>query len=308
MTRQWNRQVRLLLGDKDGKGLELSDLRLVFSTRHADLTQPNTCDVRIYNVAPATARRAEQEFTKIVLQAGYLENFATIFQGTIVQTRRGRESPTDTFLDITAMDSEVAYSFAVVNKTLAAGWKPEDKLREQARAMQQYGVTEGFLDTPSTNAMPRGTALFGMARDYLRDYAEGADRMVSIQQGVLQCLAPNGTLPEPAIVLTSETGMIGLPELTAEGVCVRTLLNPAFRVGSKVILDNASIQQPRLASSYQGIGQTLLMPSTDADGLYRVLTVDHMGDTRGTVFHSRIVCLGLLAPVPITLAARGIAG
>ncbi len=48
-----------------------------------------------------------------------------------------------------------------------------------------------------------------------------------------------------------------------------------------------------------------LLPQTDADGQYRVLVVDHVGDTRGSEFYSRVTCVGIDAPVPMGLIARG---
>ncbi|MGC8165472.1 hypothetical protein ACP3WT_28400, partial [Salmonella enterica] len=68
-----------------------------------------------------TRQRIEQEFTRIVLQAGYAGNYGIIFDGSVKQVRRGRENQTDTYLDITAADGDSAYNFAVVNTSLAAG-------------------------------------------------------------------------------------------------------------------------------------------------------------------------------------------
>jgi hypothetical protein len=54
---------------------------------------PNSADVRIYNVADSTAERIKNEFTQVVIQAGYQANFGLVFRGTIKhpQGPRGRQ-------------------------------------------------------------------------------------------------------------------------------------------------------------------------------------------------------------------------
>ncbi|MBU9534734.1 hypothetical protein KTE49_30340, partial [Burkholderia multivorans] len=120
-VQQFVRKVSLIIGFDSGEALDLSELRIVFRVQRGDLQTPNSARIRVYNVSATTARRAQKEFTRVVLQAGYEGNYGIIFDGQIKQVRRGRESQTDTFLDITAADGDSAYNFAVVNTTLAAG-------------------------------------------------------------------------------------------------------------------------------------------------------------------------------------------
>lgn len=58
---QYLRQCSLVVGS-DGQGLELADLRVVFQTHHADYETPNHADIRVYNLAEATAQRIEKEW------------------------------------------------------------------------------------------------------------------------------------------------------------------------------------------------------------------------------------------------------
>jgi hypothetical protein len=55
----------------------------------------------------------------------------------------GRESAVDTFLELQASDSDIAFAFAVVDKTLAAGWKQADKAQAVVDAMKQNGAIAG---------------------------------------------------------------------------------------------------------------------------------------------------------------------
>ena len=90
------------------------------------------------------------------------------------------------------------------------------------------------------------------------------------------------TLAGKAIVLTSQTGMIGVPEATQQGIEVRCLLNPLIQTGTRIQLDNKSINTTRnnlVTGTYSGDFQ--FFANTSDDGVYCVLVAEHEGDTRG---------------------------
>ena len=118
--RQWLRKCSLLVG-KGSDGLELGELRIVFKTTKGDIETPNSAEIAVYNLSEATSSKIRKEFTRVVLQAGYQDNCAVIFDGTIRQVRRFRENGTDVCTSILAADGDAAYNYAVVNTTLAAG-------------------------------------------------------------------------------------------------------------------------------------------------------------------------------------------
>ena len=92
MAEQFGRKVSLIIGPDAGDALDLSGLRIVFRVQRGDTQTPNSLRARVYNVSDNTAQRAEsKEFTRIVLQAGYEGNYGIIFDGSIIQVRRGRE-------------------------------------------------------------------------------------------------------------------------------------------------------------------------------------------------------------------------
>jgi hypothetical protein len=97
------------------------------------------------------------------LQAGYEGgSYGAIFNGSIKQVRRGRDNPTDTYLEILAADGDVGRNFGIVNTTLAAGVIPADQLAATIKAID---LPAGFTpDLPKT-ALSRGKVLYGMARD-----------------------------------------------------------------------------------------------------------------------------------------------
>jgi hypothetical protein len=210
----------------------------------------------------------------VLLQAGYEDGpFGTIFDGSIIQAKRGRENATDTYLDIVAADGDQAYNFAVVNTSLPAGSTAKTRLDALTGSMAPHGVTPGYAPELPGAALPRGRVLFGMARDHMRTLADSTETKWSIQSGKVDLVPLTGVIPGEAIVLNAATGMVGIPEQTQDGIKVRCLLNPEIRMGRAIQIDNASINRAQLAVSLQGqISERL-----PAAGHRRRLLPDHRG-------------------------------
>ncbi|WP_285907929.1 phage protein [Pseudodesulfovibrio pelocollis] len=293
--RLYLRKCSLVVGG-DGTGLELGDLRISFATQHADFETPNRADIRIYNLSEETARRVQKEFTRVVLQAGYEGNFGLVFGGSVRQVRRGREAGTDTYLDILAADGDRAYNYAVVNATLASGATVRDQADVALGSLADHGVATGHIPDLGGEALPRGKVMYGMARKYMRDAAETSATTWSIQNGAAQMIPVQGYSPGEAISLTAQTGLIGQPEQTNEGIRVRALLNPRFRVGGRIKLDNASILRFKTELRSGAFDKA---PRLDDDGLYRILAIDLRGDTRGPDWYADLICVGIDDSAPV---------
>jgi hypothetical protein len=313
---QFGRKASLLvLPPNDEPGYDLSELHFRFVVRAADVETPNTLTVRVWNVAPdVVARIRNPDFAgetgpgpRVKLQAGYEGNLAIIFDGTIKQTRSGKENPTDTYFDILAGDGDRPYNEALIRAVIAAG-----PLQGQARfdaikkAFEDAGAaTGGYIPPIVFPVAPRGRVLFGMARDGMRDLADSLGMSWSIQNGQLQLLPRQGYLPGQAVVLNAQTGLIGRPEQTENGIRAKCLLNPLIRIGGLVQIDNKSINQTTIRE--QGFPQytsfSLPAPVTD-EGVYRVYVADHFGDTRGQEWYSDLTCLAVDITAPRARAVR----
>ena len=288
--RQWLRACSLVVGDDAGNGLELNELRITFKTAKGDAETPNSAEISVYNLSEATASRIRREFTQVALSAGYKANMGLIFRGNIRQVRIWRENGVDTVLHILAADGDRAYNFATVNTTLAAGSRPADRVRVCQGSFSARGAGAGHLPDPGGQPLPRGRVMYGMARDHMRDEAANTGTDWSIQDGQVQMVPRKGWLPGEAVLLTHETGLVGTPEQTQDGVTVRALLNPRLRVGGRIMLDNRSVRQmqtPLKAAAGQCAARL------DDDGVYRIIKVEFTGDTRGNDWYADMVCVGI---------------
>lgn len=292
--------------------LELSDLRVTFETRQEDEESPNNCKIRVYNLGRDQMQLIQDEYTEVILQAGYWgAPFGVIFKGQIKQFRKGREDSKTTYLDILAADGDEAYNFAMVNRTLVAGSDPKQRVAAIAQAMGAKGVEPGSIEIPGTGGiLPRGKVLFGLARVAMRQETRARGATWNINNGQVNVVPLDSYLPGEAVVLTVQTGLIGRPEQTEGGLRATCLINPRITVGGLVKIDNGSINQtiqqrgfavPGAQIPYDRYAGIQQFADITADGLYRAYVVECVGDTRGQDWYMHLV---LLAVDPVTLKLK----
>jgi hypothetical protein len=287
-------------GSQSVPGIEIDDLRIQFNIMAMDIDSPPTAIIRVINLSDATAKRIQKEFQGVVLQAGYENgNFGVIFQGSIIRVKKGKIDQLNSFVDIFASNLDAIYNFGVVNKTLKAGSSLNDRLNAIAQSVNSSPVAQGqagalqqglvYGNIPSSfgtgGVLPRGKVLFGMARDHLGNItdSQGCTWQVG-PDGKINIIPLTGYLDGDAVVITSQTGMIGVPEATQQGIEVRCLLNPLIKTGTRIQLDNKSITttQNTQASGFPSYGDFAFFASINDDGFYRSIVVEHSGDSRGS--------------------------
>ena len=296
-------------------GIDVSNLHVKFEIRQSDTQTPNTAYCRIYNLSKDTLNRiyalsaksqgytvtaGGAEYARLILQAGYQSpgNFGVIFDGTIKQLKRGKESNVDSYLEVLAADVDLPYNFGPISQTLGAGVTPQQQLAAIVKGQNAYAdnpVAIGDLSGMTGGVLPRGKVLYGMGRDEYLNLGNTTGTKLFVTNGTLVAMPFTGYLPSEAVVLNSQTGMISTPEATQNGVEVRCLLNPKIRIGTLVRIDNADINQSTVLN--RGLGGALnelsLFAATTDDGFYRVASAEAIGDTRGNDWYSDLICLAV---------------
>jgi hypothetical protein len=309
MTQQYIRKISIAVGTDAGAAEDFSQMKVKFYVQRGDLQTPNSADVRIYNLNPQTAQKISgAEFTQLVIQGGYEGNFGLLFRGQIKQTpRRGRESAKDSYVDITAADGDSAYNFSTTAISLKAEHTaPKDVVQTLIKGMG--GIPAGYIPQLSSNALPRGQVYFGLTRDCLRKFARDNDCTWSIQDGQIVFIPQTAYRPGEIPLITPQTGLIGVPEQTQNGLQVRVLVNPAIKIGQCIKLDS-EINKARLGLDLQSqrVNSYLVRSTlkTNTDGLYYVMRADHHGDTRANEYYTDLTCLSVDATQPMNTQIYG---
>lgn len=307
---QWLRKVGLIVSTGT-KGLDLSNLRIRFQVFAPDEGAPPTAIIRVFNLSATTAKTVQKEFQTVTLQAGYERgNYGIIFQGTIKQFRRGRENQTDTYLDIMAADGDYMSNFVHLDRTLAGGAEVQaryDAIKQQIAQQTdaQFQNNAGGAGDPSGaippqyntfgGVLPRGKVMWGLPRAQLDILANTTNTSWNIQNGKINIKLVTGYLPGEAVILNSANGMIGIPEATNNGIEVTCLINPLLRVGGRVHIDNASINtvNVREQTGFPTTASIARFADVTNDGFYRIIVIEHRGDSWGNEWYSSLVCLSI---------------
>lgn len=335
MSQNWMRHFELQLLDQNGQGVMLSDFKVTFQIEWADTRWPRVANVKIYNLSRETTNKIlGQEFSKIRIIAGYDglaqevdasqvgiardipadksgqtggQNYGLIFDGDIRFTITGKDNVTDSWVLIQAIGDHEAFLYANTVTTLAAGHTVADLLAANMKGFNAFGVTQGITGDMPNTVFPRGRVVFKSSRDVMDNIAKQCNATWQLVDGQVQ-MVPEDKYIHEAIVLSADTGLIGMPQQTmGAGVNVRCLINPNIRINGLIQLDQASVYRAALGNGEvaQSPGRireveesgnlvvvgSLSQPASIAtDGVYIVKAIDYTGDTRGQAWYMDLMC------------------
>lgn len=324
MALQYLRAVRLSLQGAGGNfaiessGLDPSGgLRVMFRVTHAERAFPQNAVIVVYNLSEKSINAfLNKQFANVRLEAGYIGNIdgkgraaglSVIFQGEIIQARRVKENPTDTQLILVAKDGAKGINFGTISRTVGAGQTWNDQIQECLKAWKSFGITAGLITNLGAQRLSRPKILHGMIADKLSDICGSTGSAWHVRDGGKLYVVKNSeTMPGGDIILNSSTGLIGRVEQTIQGIVAKCLLNPKIRPTVKLRIDEKSINQGEFSPEYLAKNETTF-PSLAADGQYKVLYTDEIGDTHGEAWFTIATCLSASGGnVPRGIAPRGI--
>lgn len=308
-NRQWLRYFRLVVASDESnqQAIDLSEFRCKFRISQAVIGKPCTAEITVYNVSKETVdklgvgtNQIENKGMRVIIEAGYQDHHGIIFQGDLWWKSTGRESETETFMRLVAATGDRARQYAVMNVSVAKGSTQEDIFKKVCSVMKAKGVDSKNVSVPFMDTrLPRGKVLFKMATDAMNgiadtnnfDWGYGVDGFVAVPKD------PVFNQNETVIVLNSDTGLIGRPELDEDGLDVQALLNPKLEIGTLIQIDNASVQRNSYDTTVsEGAVKKNLAVTDDflsADGIYRVISREHVGDTRGDDWYTNLIVVGV---------------
>jgi len=279
--RQFLRKYRVTV-IANGTGIEVSDLRCKFRVEKQWAMQPNMTTVAIYNLSANTENAIINGADGMRIEAGY-ENgpYGEIFSGNIVQFVRSKEESTSYVLTILSLDGDNFFNFGTVAFSLNRGIGQRQQIEQIAERCNIPATIGDISGANDDKRLKRGKVFFGAAKDYLRDSSKTSNAVFGIDSGAINMQSVGNAPMTQAVELNSETGLIGFPSQNDLGVTCKCLLNPQIVVGGLIKLNSADINQKQIS-----IGQ-FLRPLT-ADGIYRVIKLVIVGDTRGSDWYTEI--------------------
>ena len=226
---------------------------------------------------------------RLKIEAGYIHgNFGQIFDGEILKPNMLKPDPNNTQLRLTCIDGA---DFVSAGSTLTQTFNDGINYYSIAQQIKDNSDVDYSLVLSDTLKQRRvdGSFVTGTT-DYLTYQAlaqeTGTVLTVKDKTVYLQTMEDLAKSEQPATVLNSRTGLIGIPALSSDGVTIQSVLNPKIDVLSMIQLNNAdiSINQPEYLQN-RSLGAWL-----SSDGLYRVIELTHNFDTTTGAFTTDCRC------------------
>jgi hypothetical protein len=307
MSRNWIRKIKLSIGG--AKNVDVSNLRVQFDVYRQTYISPNTSTFRIYNLKKDTAKEIVEgadQGKKVKLEAGYEDNFGQIFQGTTIFAASGRESPTDTYVDVYCHDGGAALQEAQVSKTFPKDTTDKDIFEHGLERMAPWNITRGIITGLSDKKAPKAQTFHGMAVPQIfTTLARNSDARVWIDNEALNFAPLDTSISQGNFIeLNTGTGLIGMPIATPKGIIVTALINPAFQPGKvQLLIENKYINMSRWNIDSIGgiIGQQLAYSTLGVDdGTYEIDAIEFRGDTHAQDWYAIMWCHGAKTGSPAT--------
>lgn len=287
------RKWEVLINTKESGGgikYDVSSLHCVFQIEEKCTTGlTNICTLQVFNLNHSTVNRILKAGDKIKISAGYEgDKYGVIFEGDIVQSFINYQNGVDEIVQILAIKGDKVLSQKFINNSLAQGSTP----RQRAELIANEADFK-LGDTPNLDKdnqqLARGKVFFGEALDYLKLGQEIHNSFCEIMEGVkltINLLDANQQ-PKNIIDLNYTNGLIGHPVFSSEGIQIKCLLDSRIKPNTFVKIDNNSIQR-QYGSLTSGLVESQL-PIYDKDGIYRILSIRHTGDTHSSQWQTEAI-------------------
>lgn len=229
--------------------------RIQFSVDRSNSYAANPSEISIYNLGQASRQAFQKINSRIVLRAGYGEDLQQIFTGNIQRTRTEKVGP-DFITKIRAADGLFAFQGAQINQSFGQPTSLSDAISSLGDSFAQVGIG---LDTSAglpTKTYQSGIVLSGNTAQQLQKIISSEGLEFSIQDNNVVILPVGASRGTSTFVLSTDTGMVGIPQIGENSMTVTSLLNPRLKV-------------------YENV----LVRSKFVNGIYRIVKAVHKGDT-----------------------------
>ena len=293
--------------------INVSDLKCSFKCSYTNNVCLTVGTLVVYNMNAATEKGIIDEAFQIAIYGGYEQGqFGEIFTGDIVQVIRNRENGIDYRLEIIAIQGRHYLEINHCRAAVAAQSKAREIVQAVCKNSEIPIKTGEISDNMTQRPLPRGKILFGKPYKYLRDIAIANNAFFKLNnknEVEMHCMYDE--IPKDmALYLTPESGLVGTPKYSDNGIIIKMLLDPRVKIGSMIKIDNEIIQRQAMSidtsmKAMDGKGGKQPQDTTqnqtsmfDQDGEYMVLSVTHSGDTWGDDWSTEVVGLSRTAKLP----------
>jgi hypothetical protein len=280
-------QITALSKDYSSEGLEIQ-----FEVSQTVSSGENGfwfADVSIFGLNDNTTQKIIQQGQTVKLNAGWQNNqpYGTIFEGTLYQPLWERVDGINYKLTLHCIVGLLEQVNNFCAFSIAGGATQRDIVARMASTAMNPLDTSN-VNIPDANLTPssRGEVVFGQPSLYLEQIGKETQTSFWFSNMAINIqslrTAQTGI---PTISYNANTGLIGTPQLTQDGLLARVLLDPRLQLAGQIHLNpSVTINQ---VPHYPGDFPTVF----DKDGNYGIIGLTHRGDSRGNIWQTEIIGL-----------------
>lgn len=220
-------------------GLDQPQLKVEIDIAKGISGSANTARVSIWNLKEAHRNAVGKEWDDVKVEAGYIPpgsgegNVGIIFSGQMRDVEHKREKG-DIITTISCGDADKAFRRATISKTFLPGTPVKDVVEELYKNLEKEGVKRGEWKFPE-NMPPyrRPYSICGSCTRELDVVGRSRGFYWNVQNGVMEVIPSDGYVGG-MVILSQDTGLVGVPTITDNGVRAKALLNPEIRPNRRV--------------------------------------------------------------------------
>lgn len=265
-------------------------LRVTFMIDQTPNAERSYGEITIYGLNRESRTAVYNEGDRVVLTAGYENSYSVTFDGQINNVEIGREQ-TDSYVKLFCMSGLEAWRGEYVERSWGTNTSYEKILRDVATYFNMPVEMVGdFSDFPRAL---KGKTISRSAHSAMRMLEKSLEKMDKgygftwfIENGTVVIARDRAQRESSSeFVYSAVTGLIGPPEITAQGVDITVLMNPGIRPFDTFRVEAVNQQLTFNGIYYQGQD----FAQVNGQGRNRAISVKHEGDSHGDTWETQVV-------------------
>jgi len=259
--------------------LNYDNFKIIFDIEKTLGTTPDKGSVQIYNLNEDSWNKLDirKDDPKLILKCGYRDlKPEVIYQGEVIEYNRVVER-TETIDVFNCGDGHRVLTNSSLNKTYESSMSIATILDDIIKEVKKTGATiagdvkKKIADIAATSKKEDGgLSVSGLLKDTLETLLKPFNKTFTIQNDVLKIVEiGKESITGKYTILTPETGLIGSPSKTKDGLEFVALIQPGkFNPG-----------------------QFVEIKSRKFNGRYKIIKSNFVGDTHGNDWYIRGICI-----------------